>query len=79
MATWLSFKRVRAFLTENWNLEVLVFKGRGKPKFPEKNLLEQRKGPTTTIKVPKISPRAYIFQRLILRGLFVEGLIFGRA
>ena len=26
-------------------------------------------------KIPKISPRAYIFQRLFLRGLFLEGLI----
>ena len=30
-------------------------------------------------KIPKISPRAYIFQRSFLRGLFLEGLIFGRA
>ena len=31
-------------------------------------------------KIPKISPGAYIFQRrLILRGLFLEGLIFGGA
>jgi len=29
-------------------------------------------------KIPKISPRAYIFQRPFLRGLFLEGLIFGR-
>ena len=28
-------------------------------------------------KLPKISPRAYIFQRLFLRGLFLEELIFG--
>ena len=28
-------------------------------------------------KIPKISPGAYIFQRLLLRGLFLEGLIFG--
>jgi len=28
-------------------------------------------------KVPKISPGAYIFQRLFLRGLFLERLIFG--
>ena len=27
-------------------------------------------------KIPKISPRAYIFQRPFLRGLFLEGLIF---
>ena len=30
-------------------------------------------------KIPKISPGAYIFQRPFLRGLFSEGLIFGRA
>ena len=28
-------------------------------------------------KIPKISPGAYIFQRSFLRGLFLEGLIFG--
>ena len=27
-------------------------------------------------KIPKISPRAYIFQRPFLRGLFLEGLVF---
>ena len=30
----------------NWNLEILVFKNRRKPEYPEKNLLEQRKEPT---------------------------------
>ena len=30
-------------------------------------------------KIPKISPGAYIFQRLFLRGLFLEELIFGGA
>ena len=30
-------------------------------------------------KIPKISPGAYVFQRPFLRGLFLEGLIFGRA
>ena len=30
-------------------------------------------------KIPKISPEAYIFQRPFLRGLFLEGLIFGGA
>ena len=30
-------------------------------------------------KIPKISPGAYILQRPFLRGLFLEGLIFGRA
>ena len=28
-------------------------------------------------KIPKVSPRAYIFQRPFLRGLFLEGLIYG--
>ena len=30
-------------------------------------------------KIPKISPGAYIFLRLFLRGLFLEGRIFGKA
>ena len=30
-------------------------------------------------KIPKISPGVYIFQRPLLRGLFLEGLIFGGA
>ena len=30
-------------------------------------------------KIPKVSPRAYIFQRPFLRGLFLEGPIFGGA
>ena len=30
-------------------------------------------------KIPKINPGAYIFQRPFLRGLFLKGLIFGRA
>ena len=30
-------------------------------------------------KLPKIFPGAYIFQRHFLRGLFLEGLIFGGA
>ena len=28
-------------------------------------------------KIPKISPGAYIFQRPLLTGLFLEGLVFG--
>ena len=35
--------------------------------------------PTSYRKIPKISPGAYIFQRPFLRGIFLEGLIFGRA
>ena len=30
-------------------------------------------------KIPKVSPGAYIFQSPFLRGLFLEGLIFGGA
>ena len=30
-------------------------------------------------KIPKISPGAYIFQRVFLRGLFLELLMFGGA
>ena len=29
-------------------------------------------------KIPKISPGAYIFQRPFLRGLYFEGLFYGR-
>ena len=35
--------------------------------------------PLKYCKIPKISPRAYIFQRPFLRGLFLQGPIFGRA
>ena len=31
----------------NWNLEMLVFEETGKPEYPEKNLSEQRREPTT--------------------------------
>ena len=31
----------------NWNLEVLVFERRRKQEYPEKNLSEQRREPTT--------------------------------
>ena len=31
----------------NWNLEMLGFEGRGKREYPEKNLSEQRREPTT--------------------------------
>ena len=31
----------------NWNLEMLVFEEREKPEYPEKNLSEQRREPTT--------------------------------
>ena len=35
--------------------------------------------PVSYRKIAKISPGAYIFQRVFLRGLFLEGLIFGGA
>ena len=31
----------------NWNLQMLVFEEKGKPEYPEKNLSEQRREPTT--------------------------------
>ena len=31
----------------NWNLKMLVFEERGKPEYPEKNLLEQGRESTT--------------------------------
>ena len=55
----------------------------------EKNLVRLLRGNKTAVyvrlvrthleyhKVPKISPGAYIFQRPFLRGLFLEGLIYG--
>ena len=33
--------------------------------------------PSKYNKIPKINPEAYIFQRPFLRGLFLEGLIYG--
>ena len=38
-----------------------------------------KQGKSKYRKIPKISPGAYIFQRPFLRGLFLEGLIFGGA
>ena len=45
--------------------------------FPFKRL--PRRLQTEYRKIPKISPGAYIFQGLFLRGLFLEGPIFGGA
>ena len=47
----------------NWNLKVLVLKERGEPKYPEKNLLVQRRKPTTNLTYingvdPRIRTRA---------------------
>ena len=46
-----SFKRVRAFQIEFSILEVSVFEERGKPKYPEKNLSEQEREPTTNVNI----------------------------
>ena len=46
----------------NWNLEVLVFGERGKPEYPEKNLSEQGREPTTNsthISTPGFEPRPH--------------------
>ena len=40
---------------------------------------QDQKWPFTYRKIPKISSGAYILQRPFLRGLFLEGLIFGGA
>ena len=43
----------------SWNLEVLVFGERGKPEYPEKNLSEQGREPTTNsthISTPGFEP-----------------------
>ena len=47
----------------NWNLEMLGFEKRGKPDYPEKNLLEQMREPTTNsthiimASTPRFEPR----------------------
>ena len=33
----------------NWNLEMLIFEEKGKPEYPEKNLSEQGREPTTNL------------------------------
>ena len=49
----------------NWNLEVLVFGERGKPEYPEKNLSEQGREPTTQ---PTYGVDAGILTRATLVG-----------
>ena len=45
------FKRTHSEMSvhsrSNWNLEMLVFEERGIPEYPEKNLSEQSREPTT--------------------------------
>ena len=45
----------------------------------EQPSLRYKKHKLINRKIPKISPGAYIFQRPLLRGLFLEGLIFAGA
>ena len=42
-------KNVSVRSRSNWNLQVLVFEKRGKLEYPEKNLWEQRREPTTNL------------------------------
>ena len=39
----------RSCIRSNWNLEMLIFKERGKPENPEKNLSEQSREPTNNL------------------------------
>ena len=54
----------------NWNLEMLVFEERGKPEYPEKNLPEQSREPTTNsthmTPVPAIEPRPHRWEASVL-------------
>ena len=45
--TYLIGSSLSGLFRVNWNLEMLVFEERGKPEYPEKNLSEQGREPTT--------------------------------
>ena len=49
------------------------------PTFPTHSRIPYFPLSVTYRNIPKMSPWAYIFQRPFLRGLFLEGLIFGGA
>ena len=66
MAKSLQYKKNPMFLRLKVTIIIVIFK-------------QDQKGPFTYRKMLKISPGAYIFQRPFLRGLFLEGLIFGGA
>ena len=66
MAKSLQYKKNPMFLRLKVTIIIVIFK-------------QDQKGPFTYRKILKISPGAYIFQRQFLRGLFLEGLIFGGA
>jgi len=42
-----SYRKCQCIPGSHWTLEMLVFEERGKPEYMEKNLLEQRREPTT--------------------------------
>ena len=56
----------------NWNLEMLVFKERGKPEYSEKNLPEQRREPTTnsTHIITDNQVTLFLHDRTLSRKLF---------
>ena len=59
----------------------MFFSSRAKEarKQKKKKMPDLRLGTVQYRKIPKISPGAYIFQRPFLRGLLLEGPIFGGA
>ena len=54
--TYLIGSSLSGLFRVNWNLEMLVFKERGKPEYPEKNLSEQGREPTTNNKLAMCFP-----------------------
>ena len=72
---WRRFVRPRKSLIVGHRIQHQV-------KVPRKVILNQDWSSDVMVtyrKIPKISPGAYIFQWTFLRGLFLEGLIFGGA
>ena len=53
----------------NWNLEVLVFKERGKPEYSEKNFSEQGREPTRNVSHCSVTNRSTSFACLLLSEL----------
>ena len=77
--TWISLVpwRKRAICMWRYDLTISLFKD-----FWQRSVARSQRGREIALtyrKIPKRSPGAYIFQRLFLRGLFLEGLIFGGA
>ena len=56
----------------NWNLKMLVFEKRGKPEYPQKNLSEQRREPTTnsTHIITDNQVTLFLHDRTLSRKLF---------